>query len=106
MNAAACEFREDAARQVLRGLKLGGAEVVSRARSPHGSDCPCAEGHTSGPMGQCRCVRVVRLRVPRAGDWLLVFGDCAEGRTVRLQGPYSESTALGYGGGFWTRVQV
>ena len=100
------DFRGDAARAVLRGLSLAGGRVVSRARAPHGSDCPCDPAHLQGPIGQCRCVRVARLRVPLAGDWLLVWGDCAEGPTVRLHGPYAHAAALHYGGGFWERVTV
>lgn len=106
MPTQACSLRDDAARAVLRGLRLAGAAIVARARSPHGSDCDCRDEHLSGPMGQCRCVRVLRLRLPSGGDWLLSFGDCAESRSLRLQGPYTEATALGYGGGFWTRVDV
>jgi len=100
------QFRGDAARAVLRGLAMAGARVVARARSPHGSDCPCDAAHLDGPIGQCRCLRVMRVRAPAAGDWLLVFGDCAEGPTFRLQGPYSEATLLQSGGGFWVRVTV
>jgi len=101
-----CELRGEAARAVLRGFKLAGCEIVKRERSAHGSDCSCAPDHQNGPMGQCRCLRVMRLRVPSAGDWLLIFGDCTESQTVRLQGPYNRETVLSYGGGFWNRVVV
>ena len=104
--AVVCELRDDAARQVLRGLKLAGAEIISRKRSPHGSDCDCSPEHVNGPMGHCRCLRVFRLRVPRGGDWLLLFGDIQEGGKVRLQGPYQTETPLSYGGGFWERVDL
>lgn len=106
MPTMTCELIDGAARQVLRGLKLAGIEIVSRARSAHGSDCACDDAHTSGPMGHCRCLRVMRLRVRRGGDWLLVFGDCQESQTVRLLGPYTEATPLHYGGGFWNAVTV
>jgi hypothetical protein len=101
-----CRFRDDAARAVLRGLRLAGATIVSHARAAHGSDCPCDDAHLSGPMGTCRCVRVARVRMPGGFDWLLAFGDCQEGHTVRLQGPYAQGTPLHYGGGFWDRVTV
>lgn len=109
-----CELRNEAARTVLRGLNAAGLEIVGKARSPHGSDCSCdAEhgmvreyGYQAFPMGQCRCLRVMRLRVHRGGDWLLIFGDCQEGKTVRLQGPYTPDTPLHYGGGFWEAVEV
>jgi hypothetical protein len=106
MNATIAHFRHDAARAVLRGLSTAGGRVVARARSPHGSDCSCDEAHAAGPMGQCRCVRVARVRVPSAGDWLLVWGDCQEGPTLKLSGPYSEGTPLAYGGGFWAKVTL
>ena len=80
------------------------APIVAKARSEHGSDCP---GECAGkPMGRCRCMRVLRLRVDGSGDWLLVFGDCQEGKKVQLQGPYHEDTELSYGGGFWCKVNV
>jgi hypothetical protein len=101
-----CRFVGDAARHILRGFKLAGIEVVGRARSAHGSDCDCRAEHLSGPMGSCRCIRVVRLRVSGSGDWLLVFGDMAESNTVRLQGPYTYDAALSYGGGFWVKVSL
>jgi hypothetical protein len=106
MPTTVCELRGDAARQVLRGLRLSGAEVIARKRSPHGSDCSCSPDHLNGPMGQCRCIRVMRLRSPRAGDWILVFGDCVESQAMRLQGPFTPETPLSYGGGFWERVEV
>lgn len=107
-----CEFRDAAARQVLRGLGRSGVEVVRRARSAHGSDCQteCAE-HKPGIIG-CRCLRVMRLRVKNSPwpwtttDWMLLFGDMNEGPTVVLKGPYPETTPLFYGGGFWCKVEV
>jgi hypothetical protein len=99
-------LRSDAARAVLRGLALAGARIVKRARSQHGSDCPCDAAHLDGPMHDCRCVRVMRVRVPSAGDWLLVFGDVQGGGAVLLSGPYDAATSLHYGGGFWERVEV
>jgi len=103
-----CELRDDAARQVLRGLRRAGASIVVQRRSAHGSDCPADPAHVSTfeAMSRCRCLRVARLRVPRAGDWLLIFGDCAESQTVRLHGPYAEETPLVYGGAFWNKVEV
>ena len=99
-------FNGDDARAILRGFKLDGAKIIGSARSAHGSDCSCRAEHLTGPMGRCRCIRVLRLRVPGSGDWLLVFGDCAESMTVRLQGPYTYDAALSYGGGFWTKVTL
>jgi hypothetical protein len=106
VSAAPCELRGDAARTVLRGLRLAGASIVVQRRSHHASDCGHEIRGMCERMGDCRCLRVARLRVPRAGDWLLLFGDCAEGPTVRLQGPYTAETPLTYGGGFWAKVEV
>ena len=113
MSAAPCDLRDDAARAVLRGLRVAGSRIIRRARSPHGSDCSsdCHDG-TNKAIGQCRCLRVMRVRVPNAQygggttDWLLIFGDQNEGRTVRLHGPFTTETPLFYGGGFWCRVEV
>ncbi len=109
MSAPTLVLRDDAARQVLRGFARAGVEIVGRARSPHGSDCSssCEDG-SNRTIGQCRCMRVMRLRVKRT-DWLLVFGDRVESMgavTVRLQGPYEASVPLAYGGGFWNKVEV
>ena len=100
-------LRGDAARGVLRAIMaIGGARIVAKARAPHGSDCDCRPEHLQARMGSCRCVRVLRVRVPRAGDWLLVWGDRAESQTIQLQGPYTETASLYYGGEFWNRVEV
>lgn len=108
MPSATAQFQGDAARAVLKGLSTAGVEIIARARSPHASDCSCDPNHDwwAMPMSHCRCVRVCRLRVQRGADWLLVFGDCQEGSTVRLSGPYTHDTPLQYGGGFWSRVTV
>ena len=107
----ACQFSADAARLVLRGLACNGVTVVRKARSAHGSDCPCDDhdghdGHKDGSMRHCRCVRVMRLRTARNGDWLLVFGDYQEGPAFKLSGPYAIDAKLTYGGGFWEGVTV
>lgn len=107
MTAATCQFRNDAARLVMRGLAQANARVIKQARSAHGSDCDCDKGHKFGPMGQCRCVRVMRVRLyPAEVDWLLVFGDRAESQAFKLFGPYTPDTPLSYGGGFWEEVKV
>lgn len=94
------------ARAILRGLHARGMRILAHKRSPHGSDCDCREEHLEGPMGSCRCVRVLRARVDGSGDWLLVWGDLAEGGAFQLQGPYHHDSALSYGGGFWKWVTL
>jgi len=118
MPTTVCELRDTAARMVLKGLHKAGATIVGKARSAHGSDCPCDENHRKAyeagyfafTMRRCRCLRVMRLRLAPwrgpANDWLLIFGDCQEGPTLRLQGPYTSETPLTYGGGFWEKVEV
>lgn len=100
------DLRDGAARAKLRELVRMGADVVVSARSPHGSDCDCRPEHLHGPMGHCRCVRVVRLRVAGSGDWLLLWGDITESQAFKLQGPYTHDADLSYGGGFWCKVTV
>ena len=99
-------FKGESARLVLRGLAAAGGRIVARARSAHGSDCPWDAAHLAGRMGGCRCVRVMRVRTRASGDWLLAFGDRAEGQTIILQGPYALDASLQYGGGFWECVTV
>ena len=101
-------LRDQAARQVLRGLHIAGMEIVGRARSMHNSDCSSScEGQTEPhSILRCRCIRVLRLRVHSAGDWLLLFGDRQENQIVQLQGPYDKDAKLSYGGGFWHKVEV
>jgi len=48
----------------------------------------------------------MRVRTRASGDWLLAFGDRAEGQTIILQGPYALDASLQYGGGFWECVTV
>ena len=105
-NANVSTFKYDAARAVLRGLKLNGMEILKKAKSSHGSDCSLSCTSDDAPIGRCRCMRVYRLRVLRSGDWLLLMGDAAEGYKVQLQGPYHHGTELSYGGGFWNRVSL
>lgn len=110
-----CEFRSDAARAILRGLMLSGGTIVTRARSPHASDCSvyCTTGDDlqlkrefQRPIHDCRCMRAMRIVTPRNGTWLLCFGDQAEGGQIVLRGPYHADQALTYGGGFWLKVAV
>jgi hypothetical protein len=107
-NRRAGKYTGDEARNMLRLLFHGGgaARITGRARSPHGSDCDCSPDHATRTMGECRCVRVFRLRALHSGDWLLYFGDMAEGGSITLQGPYHYDTALSFGGGFWSRVTL
>jgi hypothetical protein len=100
-----CEFRNEAARMVLRGLGLAGAKVVQRARSPHGGDCSDRCFERDGSIRHCRCIRVMRVRFDSA-DWLLLFGNYREGPSFRLSGPYRQAVPLVYGGEWWTKVEV
>lgn len=104
--AVTVKLSGDAARLVLRGLACNGVTVVRQARAAHGSDCSCDASHLTGSMRHCRCVRVMRLRTVRNGDWLLVFGDYQEGPAFKLSGPYAADAKLTYGGGFWASVEV
>jgi hypothetical protein len=110
--ATIVHLRDVVARTVLRELATGGARVVRRVRCPHGSDCDCRPEHLSHTMRHCRCVQIARVRTftgpwdTHASDWLLLWGDIAEGPVFRLQGPYVPDTPLSYGGGFWDRVEV